>query len=120
MNEDGLASLEYGAVVLNSPLIMVLGHSDCGAVNATMKAMQDGNTLPGHLPSLVEAIRPAVVAAQAKKPADLLAEATAENVRLNVKYLAGAKPLISDLVAAGKVKIVGAVYDIGTGKVIPV
>jgi len=120
VNEEGLASLEYGVVVLNSPLIMVLGHSDCGAVNATMKAMQDGKTLPGHLPSLVDAIRPAVVAAQAKKPADLLAEATAENVRLNVKYLAGAKPLISDLVAAGKLKIVGAVYDIASGRVMPV
>ena len=120
LNEDGLASLEYGAVVLNSPLIMVLSHSNCGAVNATIKAMKDGTTLPGHLPSLVNAIRPAVVAAQGKSPADLLAEATAENVRLNVKNLTAAKPLISDLVERGKLKVVGAVYDIESGKVIPV
>jgi carbonic anhydrase len=117
VNEDGLASLEYGAVVLGVPLIMVLGHTNCGAIGATIKAVKDGTTLPGHLPSLINAIRPAVVAAQAKPATDLLIEATAENVRLNVKYLQAAKPLLSDLVAAGKLKIVGAVYDIATGKI---
>jgi carbonic anhydrase len=120
VNEDGLASLEYGAIVLGVPLIMVLGHSNCGAVNATIKVVKDGSTLPGHLPSLINAIRPAVVAAQAKNPADLLAEATAENVRLNVTSLLSAKPILSDLVAGGKLKVVGAVYDIATGKVMPV
>ena len=117
LNEDGLASLEYGAVVLGSRLIMVLGHSDCGAVNSTIKAMSEGITLPGHLPSLVNAIRPAVEAAQAKKAADLLREATAENVRRAVAYLQTAKPLISDLVSAGKLKVVGAVYNIDSGTV---
>jgi Carbonic anhydrase len=117
VNEDGLASLEYGSLVLGVPLIMVLGHSNCGAVNATIKAVKDGTTLPGHLPSLINAIRPAVLAAQAKNPADLLAEATAENVRLSVKTLLTAKPILSDLVSAGKLKVVGAVYDIATGKV---
>ena len=120
VNEDGLASLEYGAMVLGVPLIMVLGHSNCGAVDATIKVVKDGTTLPGHLPSLINAIRPAVVAAQARNPADLLAEATAENVRLNVKSLLGAKPILSDLVAGGKLKVVGAVYEIATGKVLPV
>jgi carbonic anhydrase len=120
VNEDGLASMEYGAMVLGIPLFMVLGHSNCGAVDATIKVVKDGTTLPGHLPSLINAIRPAVVAAQAKNPADLLAEATAENVRLNVKALQGARPILSDLVASGKLKVVGAVYDIATGKVTPV
>jgi len=120
VNEDGLASLEYGAVVLGVPLIVVLGHSNCGAVNATIKVVQEGTTLPGHLPSLINAIRPAVEAAQAKSPADLLKEATVENVRINVKYLMGAKPLVADLVARGKLKVTGAVYDISTGKVVPV
>jgi len=117
VNEDGLASLEYGAVVLQSQLIMVLGHSDCGAVNSTIKAMSDGTTLPGHLPSLVNAIRPAVEAAKARNAADLLREATAENVRRAVAYLHGAKPLLSDLVSAGKLKVVGAVYNIESGTV---
>jgi carbonic anhydrase len=117
VNEDGLASLEYGAVVLQSRLIMVLGHSDCGAVNSTIKAMSDGTTLPGHLPSLVNSIRPAVEAAKARNAADLLSEATAENVRRAVAYLHAAKPLLSDLVSAGKLKVVGAVYNIESGTV---
>jgi len=117
VNEDGLASLEYGAVVLGSRLIMVLGHSDCGAVSSTIKAMSDGTTLPGHLPSLVNAIRPAVETSQANKAADLLREATAENVRRAVAYLQTAKPLVSDLVSAGKLKVVGAVYNIASGVV---
>jgi carbonic anhydrase len=99
---------------------MVLGHSGCGAVDATIKVVKDGSTLPGHLPSLTNAIRPAVIAAQARQPADLLAEATAENVRLNVKSLMVAKPILSELVTAGKLKVAGAVYDIATGKVMPV
>jgi carbonic anhydrase len=117
VNEDGLASLEYGAMVLGVPLIMVLGHSNCGAVDATIKVVKEGTSLPGHLPSLINAIRPAVVAAQAKNPSDLLVEATAENVRLQVKTLMSAKPILSDLVASQKLKVIGAVYDISSGKV---
>ena len=49
-----------GALVLGSPLILVLGHTSCGAVDATIKVVKDGNKLPGHLPSLVDAIRPSV------------------------------------------------------------
>jgi carbonic anhydrase len=120
VNEDGLASLEYGATILGAPLIMVLGHSGCGAVNATIKVVKDGTTLPGHLASLTDAIRPAVVAAQAKNPGDLLAAATAENVRLNVRYLETAKPILADRVAAGKLKVVGGIYNIASGKVEPV
>jgi carbonic anhydrase len=66
---------------------------------------------------LVNAIRPAIEAARAKSPADLLAEATVQNVRLNVRRLETAKPILSDLVASGKLKVAGAVYDIASGKV---
>lgn len=117
VNDDGLASLEYGAKALNIPLILVLGHTNCGAIGATIKAIQDGTQLPGHLPALVDALKPGVEAAIARKPADLMAEATVENVRHNVRRLAGAEPLIAPLVADGRVKIVGGLYDIATGKV---
>ena len=50
---EGLASLEYGAAVLGTKAIMVLGHTSCGAVNATVEALQKGNTLPGHIADLV-------------------------------------------------------------------
>lgn len=117
VNEDGLASLEYGVKFLGVPLIVVLGHSGCGAVDATIKVIKDNAKLPGHLPGLIAALKPGVEAAMAKKPADLLAEATTENVRHNVKRLAAAGPIVSQQVEAGRVKIVGAVYDIATGKV---
>jgi len=117
VNEDGLASIEYGSAVLGVPLIFVLGHSSCGAVAATIKAVQEGTTLPGHLPSLVAAIRPAIEEAIADKPTDLLAEATADNVRHNVEKLRSAEPIVAEAVAAGKVKLAGGVYDIASGKV---
>jgi carbonic anhydrase len=117
VNEDGLASLEFGAVILGIPLIMVLGHSDCGAVKTTITALAQGAQLPGHLPSLVDAIRPAVARAHERRPIDLLAEATRENVRRNVQLLQGASPIISERIASGLVKVVGGFYDIATGNV---
>lgn len=117
VNDDGLASLEYGVKFLGIPLIVVLGHTGCGAVDATIKVVQDNAKLPGHLPGLVDALKPAIEAAIAKKPANLLAEATAENVRHNVARLQKATPIISEFVAGGKVKVVGGVYDIATGAV---
>ncbi len=88
-----------------------------GAVAATIKVVQEGTTLPGHLPSLVAAIRPAIEEAIASKPADLLAEATSDNVHHNVEKLRNAKPIVAEAVAAGKIKLAGGVYDIATGKV---
>ena len=117
VNDDGLASLEYGVAVLGIPLIVVLGHSSCGAVAAAIKVTQEGKTLPGHLPELVAAIKPAVELAIAQKPADLLAASITENVRRNVAVLQGATPILAEAVQSGKVKVVGGVYDIATGKV---
>jgi carbonic anhydrase len=117
VNTDGLASLEYGAQILGIPLIMVLGHSNCGAVSATIKAVKEKTQLPGHLPELVDAIRPAVEAVALHPTDNLQAAVTAENVRQNVARLTTADPLIVKLVADGKVKVVGAVYNLETGKV---
>ena len=65
--------------VLHTPLLMVLGHQSCGAVDAAIKSIRDGTTLPGHLPSLVEAIGPAVKDTQGK-PGDALENAIKQNV----------------------------------------
>src|SRR6202048_746856 len=66
LNNDGIASFEYAVQVLYTPLLMVLGHRSCGAVDAAIKSIGEGTTLPGHLPSLVEAISPAVKATAGK------------------------------------------------------
>ena len=59
-SDEMVASLGYAVQVLKTPLIMVLGREACGAVDATIKSLKDGTTLPGHLPSLVAALKPAV------------------------------------------------------------
>lgn len=117
VNEDGLASLEFGAAVLKSPMIMVLGHTRCGAIASTIDAVKNGTQLPGHLPALVNAIRPAVDEAQKAAAADLLEAATEANVRLNVARLKTAAPILAQRVAEKKLTIVGGVYELATGKV---
>lgn len=117
LEEEGLASLEYAAQFLGSPLIFVMGHSQCGAVDAAIKVVKDNAKLPGHLPELIDDIKPAVLAAQQSNPPNLLNAAIAENVRMTVKKVTGAQPMLADMVASGKVKVAGGVYDIATGKV---
>lgn len=117
LQDEGLASLEDAAQFLGSPLIFVLGHSNCGAVEAAIKVVKDNAALPGHLPGLIDQIKPAVLAAQATQPANLLNAAIAENVRLTTQAVVTAQPVVAALVAAGKVKVAGGVYDIATGAV---
>ncbi len=116
-NDDGLASLEFAAKFLGVPLVMVLGHSNCGAIGAAIKVVEDNAELPGHLPGLVQSLKPAVEAAKAKSPRDLLAAAITENVALNVKRLETAQPLLASFAQTKQVKIVGGVYDLANGKI---
>nr|WP_244626775.1 carbonic anhydrase [Bradyrhizobium ivorense] len=115
-SDETIASLEYAVAVLNVPLFMVLGHESCGAVDATIKSLKDGTTLPGHLPSLVSALAPAVKASQGKS-GDLLANATRQNVIDNIGKLKSATPILSAAVDQGKLKVVGGIYRLGDGKV---
>jgi carbonic anhydrase len=115
-NDDTVASLEYGVAVLNSPLILVLGHDSCGAIDATIKSLKDNTTLPGHLPSLVNALAPAVKAS-ADQPGDKLANAIRQNVKDVTARLKAATPIISAAAADGKIKIVGGIYRLASGKV---
>lgn len=117
INEDGLASLEFGAAALGVQVIVVLGHTSCGAVDATIKSVEDRTLPPGHLPSLVEAIRPAVYDVMPEKPADLLSAAIAQNARLNADKASQSGPVLAELKEAGKLMSVAGVYDIATGKV---
>jgi carbonic anhydrase len=114
--DENVASFEYAVAILNTPLIMVLGHDACGAVDATIKSLKNNETLPGHLPSLVAAIAPAVEASEGKA-GDPLANAIRENVILTVQKLKSATPIINAAVDQGKVRIVGATYRLADGHV---
>ena len=115
-DEEMIASLEYAVAVLAVPLILVLGHEGCGAVEATIKSLKDEKELPGHMPSLVEAIEPAVKAVS-KQGGDMLGNAIRQNVIDNVAKLKSTTPLLSAAVEQGKLKVVGGIYRLGDGKV---
>jgi carbonic anhydrase len=115
-NDDTLASLEYAIAILATPLILVLGHESCGAVDATIKSLKDNTTLPGHLPALVTALAPAVKAT-AQQPGNPLENAIRQNVIDNVARLATATPILSAAVETRKLKVVGGIYRLGDGRV---
>ncbi|MGB9273603.1 MAG: carbonic anhydrase [Terrimicrobiaceae bacterium] len=113
---NSIASFEYAVAVLGTPLILVLGHTKCGAVDATVKAVKDGKEFSGHIPSLIKALRPAVKTAQ-DQPGDLLDNSIRQNVILNVKKLKAAEPILSKAVQQGKLKVAGGIYSLETGRV---
>jgi carbonic anhydrase len=117
LTDSGAASLEYATQVLGVPLIVVLGHSNCGAVATAVKAAEGGPPLPGHLPELIARITPAVTATQSAPKGERLAAAIAENVRLTERQASMTAPLLSAMAASGKIKVTGGIYDLASGKV---
>jgi carbonic anhydrase len=109
-------SIEYAVSGLNVPLVMVLGHSECGAVRAAIEHIDKHESLPGAINGLVELIKPAVEQVR-NEPGDKLANATRANVGLGVERLKGLEPIVAPAVRDGKLKIVGANYDLATGRV---
>ena len=103
-----IASLEYGAAVLGTAAIMVLGHAGCGAVKATI----DGKAVPGQISALYAPIRPGI----ARAGTDLDAAIRA-NAQYQADILRGASPVIAGMVKQGKMKVVAAYYDLASGKV---
>ncbi len=119
VNLDILASLEYGTAVLGAPLIMVLGHTQCGAVKAAIDVEENNTDFPGHIQVISSAIAEPAQKARAKNLVgdDLLKAVTVENVRSNVELLRKSTPLLNRRVNSGKLKVIGAVYDISSGLV---
>lgn len=108
---EEIGSLEFGAAVLGTKVIMVIGHERCGAVEATIKGAQ----VPGQIGSLIDAIKPALSRTK-KFTGDPLAKAVKANVSLQVDNLK-ASPVLADLIASGKLKVVGAYYDLDAGTI---
>jgi carbonic anhydrase len=117
LSGSSLASLEYAVEVLKVPLIMVLGHTECGAIKATVAEIKDPHPLPGHIWDIVDALRPGVESVVKTGGDEVIGNAIGANVDFNVSRVAAAQPVISEAVKRGKVKVVGGVYQLATGKV---
>lgn len=108
---EEIGSLEFGSLVLGSKVIMVLGHERCGAVDATIKGAQ----VPGQIGSLIDAIKPSVEKSK-NLPGDKLENACKANILMQVEKLK-ASSVLSQLIDAGKLKVVGGYYDLDNGTV---
>jgi carbonic anhydrase len=135
LHDDGLASLEYAALKLSTPLLFVLGHTDCGAVRAAMQAVQEEAYFPGHLPTLLRSLLPAVrqaihapppVIPDSADPDSSTPEAllkiqlnlcTRLNVAIVMRNLADAQPVIAPMAESARVLIAGGVYNVSTGHI---
>lgn len=109
---ETLGSIEYSAVLLETPLIMVLGHERCGAVTAAVK----GDLLPGKIGTFVKAIEPAMAKVK-DKAGDPVENAVVANVQFQVEGLKQTSALLAQRMQEGKLKIVGSRYDLDTGEV---
>lgn len=115
-NYGVIGSAEFAAAVLKAPLVLVLGHENCGAVRAAIDTIDRKETLPGAIEDIVEAIRPAAESARGQA-GDGLHNAIAENVKLGMKRLRMMSTVLPPMLESGKVQIVGGIYDLGSGRV---
>jgi carbonic anhydrase len=113
INDEGLGSIEYTVDHLGTRLILVLGHQSCGAVKAARETIAAKGKAPGHIESLVTAIKPAVEAT-AKDDLDTTVKANVKNV---VQALRSSTPILKAEVDSGKIQVVGGYYSLDTGAV---
>ena len=112
-----LASVEYAAEHLHTPLLVVMGHESCGAVKATVETKPGAASMGPNLDALVAAIRPAFD--RMSEPADLehMREAVLANVEQVVNDILEDSQIVNHLATAGDIQLVGAYYELGTGRV---
>lgn len=111
-----LGTVEYGAAVLGSPLIVVLAHTSCGAVKAACDVVTKNATFPGAIGPMIDPILPAALAVR-DDPGDLVDNAAKESARRTARRLTAASAILADLTNSGKLKIAAGIYDLKTGAV---
>ncbi len=115
--EDVVGSLQYAAAHLHTPLIVVLGHEGCGAITATVEQMLFKSKEPEHIESLIKLIKPGLKKLDLKQTRDVLLSAAVEaNVRWSMRQVA-AHPEARRALREKRLVLVGAVYELNTGKV---
>jgi carbonic anhydrase len=112
-----LGSIEYAVTVLNVPLIVVLGHDNCGAVQATLKALDDGEIPRGYVRDLVERVTPSVLAGR-RAGLSQVDEFEAHHVRETAAQLLSRSTAILERIPTGDLAIVGLTYRLADGRVV--
>lgn len=121
-NTDEIGSIEYGLAHVKTPVLVILGHTQCGAVTAVAQHLQGkGHALERNIPPLVKSIEPAVRRVlrdnAGLESGLLISKGIEENVWSGIENLFLASPAVRELAAQDKVKVVGGIYDVGTGRV---
>lgn len=111
-----LGSIEFAVAELGARLIVVMGHSHCGACQAAIDHIENHDSLPGSIEGMVDYIRPVVQEVRGE-PGNKLVNVTKQNAITNAKRLESLGPILPEFVETGKLKTVGAYYEMSTGKV---
>ncbi len=115
INEDILGSMEYACKVAGSKIVVVMGHTKCGAVTSACKHIELGNITP-----LLNKIKPAVTLIEAKNGdmnAEAIEEVSVENVKISISRIREESPILAEMERNGEIEIVGAMYDVSSGNV---
>jgi carbonic anhydrase len=115
VNEDILGSIEYGCKFAGSKIVVVMGHTKCGAVAAACQGVKHDN-----ISQLLEKISPAIQSVNAETPTQdetIIHNVTLENIKVSIQRIRQESQTIAQLEAEGTIKIVGALYDISNGQV---
>ena len=113
INEDILGSMEYACKVAGSKIVVVMGHTKCGAVTSACKHVELGNITP-----LLNKIKPAVTLIEAKNGemnAEAIEEVSVENVKISIDRIREESPILAEMEKNGEIEIVGAMYDVSSG-----
>lgn len=112
VNEDVLGSIEYGCKVAGSKIVVVLGHTKCGAVTAACKHVELGN-----ITALLDKIQPAVKKVNKEVTPESIEETAIVNIELSIERIRTESPILAEMEANGEIEIVGASYNVSTGEV---
>lgn len=115
VNEDVLGSMEYGCKVAGSKIVVVLGHTKCGAVTAACNNVELGN-----ITSLLQKIKPAVDLVRTDKEEmtdKAIEEVSVKNIQLSIDRIRKESPILSEMEKNGEIEIVGALYNVSTAEV---
>ena len=112
VNPEVIGSLEYATSVVGAQLLMIMGHERCGAVTEAVK----GSVLPANIATFVNDVKPAIERVK-NKPGDLIDNTVVANVQMQIELLKQKSTIVTQLIQQGKLKLVGARYDLDTGEV---